>query len=662
MASLAHSKSLAARPSRLTRYIGLAREGTRNHNSLNSHSIRRHIATTSCRWTPSNVGGVGFAAKDAQVGEQAPEPLTVEGIKARRAKAGKLVAGTAAYSDSDMFKSPVRAPHTHSVCRTSVLTNRVTSMHSTSPRPRDGIVSSPPSSPPTPTPVTSRHQLTPPSDLLSPESLARKPCVLKQAAKHLKNPGLVSLGGGLPSADTFPFETMSMRIPTPPHFSEEETRVSGQDVTIGKRDVAEKDREFDLSIGLNYGQSIGAAQMLRWVTEHTELCHRPPYADWRCSLTIGSTGSLEAAYRMFCDRRRGDSVLTEEYSFSTALETAEPLGIKLVGAAIDEQGLLPESMDEILGRWDPAQRDGARKPTVLYTVPSGQNPTGATQGEQRRRDIYQVCSDHDVFILEDEPYYFLQMGPYTEGGPSAAAAPTNPSPASGSVDEFLAGLIPSLLSLDVDGRVMRHDSFSKVVVPGSRMGWITASEQIVERYIRHSECCSQGPSGFSQLAMHQLVDEQWGHEGYLRWLMHMRAKYTKRRNTILRACEQFLPREVVSWTPPAAGMFVSEPLSLPPILDIDPSISIYPDGWLTSTLALAEGRRVPPPGHRNQEPDGDRGGDLRLVHREGRAGVPGLVVPRREGEAPDLALLPDHVCRRVGGADGRRHRALRRRG
>jgi aromatic amino acid aminotransferase I len=66
------------------------------------------LSTTPYRFRPSNVGGLGLSAKDASIGKQAPEPLTVEGIKARRAKAGKLVAGTAAYSDSDMFKSPVR--------------------------------------------------------------------------------------------------------------------------------------------------------------------------------------------------------------------------------------------------------------------------------------------------------------------------------------------------------------------------------------------------------------------------------------------------------------------------------------------------------------------------------------------------------------------------
>lgn len=398
--------------------------------------------------------------------------------------------------------------------------------------------------------------------------------MLKQAAKHLKKPGLISLGGGLPSAENFPIDHLSFRVPTPRGgFSEAETATSGTDIEVGKHDVAldQNGGVHDLSIALNYGQSVGQAQLLRFVTEHTELvCGPPPYADWRCALTIGSTGALEQALRMFCDRARGDALLTEEYSFATALETAAPLGIRVVGVKMDGEGLLPGSMDEILSGWDPEARGGARKPTVLYTVPSGQNPTGATQGAQRRADIYAVCQKHDVFILEDEPYYFLQMQPYVSSSSSSSSpssgSNTNPpeAPAApASVGEFLGGLIPTLLSMDVDGRVMRMDSFSKVVIPGSRVGWITASEQLVERYIRHAECASQGPSGISQLMLYKLVDETWGHEGYLEWLMHLRLEYTRRRNGLLAACEKYLPRDVVSWVPPAAGMFVRSP----PLLD-----------------------------------------------------------------------------------------------
>ncbi|KAH9908900.1 PLP-dependent transferase [Xylariomycetidae sp. FL2044] len=480
-----------------------------------------------------NVGNIGLVPEpDAVVGKQAPEePLTIEGIEARRRKAGTLVAPAASYSDSDMFKSPQAFDQ----------------------------------------PKARRWD-----HLLSQESLAREPCVLKAAAKHLKKPGLISLGGGLPSPENFPIDSLSLRVPTPPRFvSEAEAEIEtadpsplggGRDLKIGKYDVSRNEHaEYDLSIALNYGQSVGSAQLLRWVTEHTELVSRPPYADWRCSLTIGSTGALEQSIRMFCDRNRRDSILTEEYSFSTALETAAPLGIHVFGVRMDEQGMLPESLDEILSTWDESARGGARKPTVLYTVPSGQNPTGATMREQRRRDVYEVCRRHDLFIFEDEPYYYLQLPEYDadmgrDEGPGVLperTTATGKEEEAETAESFLKSLIPSLLSLDVDGRVLRMDSFSKVVVPGSRVGWITASEQVVERYIRHAECASQGPSGISQILLHKLVDEHWGHRGYLEWLMSRRDQYTRRRNAMLDACEKYLrPLGVVSWVPPRAGMFV----------------------------------------------------------------------------------------------------------
>lgn len=178
-------------------------------------------------------------------------------------------------------------------------------------------------------------------------------------------------------------------------------------------------------------------------------------------MTIGSTSALDIAYRMFTTR--GEYILAEEYTFPAAIETATPLGLKCVGVNMDAEGLLPSHMDSILTNWDPSTHAGAPKPWLLYTVPSGQNPTGATQGEQRRREIYRVAQKHDIFILEDEPYYFLQMQPYT--GPFT---PSPPPPSSH--EEFLKSLVPSFLSMDVDGRVMRMDSFSKVIAPGTRMG------------------------------------------------------------------------------------------------------------------------------------------------------------------------------------------------
>ncbi|KAH7207295.1 pyridoxal phosphate-dependent transferase [Fusarium oxysporum] len=431
--------------------------------------------------------------------------VRIELMRERRATATKIRPGTAAMSDSDMFKLPA-----------------------------DGK------------PLARKW-----GTHFSSES-KRPPCILKQAAGYIKTPGLISLGGGLPSSEYFPISEIAMRVPTAPNFSEKQhlldSPASGAQIArIGKYDTRDGTSDYDISIAFNYGQATGSPQMMRWITEHVDLVYNPPYADWSVCQTVGSTGALEQAVRMLCDRFRNDSILTEDYTFATAMETFIPQGIKVFGINMDEQGLLPSHMDHVLETWDEVAR-GARKPHLLYTVPSGQNPTGATQSLERRREIYRVCQKHNIFIIEDEPYYFIQMKPYTGRGTDVVVNET--------VDEFLTSLVPSYLSMDVDGRVLRMDSFSKVLVPGSRMGWITASKQVIQRYLCHAEVANQGPSGISQLIIWKLVDETWGHEGYLKWLIDLRTNYTRRRNALLAACEDYLPTDIASWVPPAAGMFL----------------------------------------------------------------------------------------------------------
>jgi aromatic amino acid aminotransferase I len=381
--------------------------------------------------------------------------------------------------------------------------------------------------------------------IISHEALTRKGNSLKEAAKFLATPGLISLGGGLPSSENFPFEELSIKVPQIGHFSEAEARESGVTITAGKHDLAEGKSIFDISTAFNYGQGAGSAQLLRWITEHTELVHSPLYEDWRCTMTIGSTSALDMALRMFT--RSGDVILSEEYTFSAFVETARPMGVRVCGVSIDAEGLLPDGLDHILSTWDVSVR-GARKPHLVYTVPTGQNPTGATQSAERRRDLYAICQKHDIYILEDEPYYFLQMQPYT--GPDA---PDVPPPASHA--EFLKSLVPSYLSMDTDGRVLRLDSFSKVIAPGSRIGWVTGAAEVVDKFAKHADVSTQNPAGMSQLILFKLLEEHWGHAGYLDWLIHIRMQYTKRRDVILQACAKYLPAEVMSWVPPMAGMF-----------------------------------------------------------------------------------------------------------
>ena len=430
-----------------------------------------------------------------------PQGLTLDSIPAKRAKSIRMATGVAPASSSDMFKSP------------SCFLN--------------------------PKAKKWDHRLT-------QESRDRRPGSLKGAATYLKDPNVISLGGGLPTSDYFPINEIDINIPMPPSFSSR-----SETHQIGKYDIRDGKSVYDLEISLNYCQAMGSPQLLRFVTEHTELIHHPPYSDWECALTCGSTSALEMAFRMFCER--GDFVLMEEYTFASAVETALPLGLKMLGVPMDAEGLLAEPLDEILSTWDPVAH-GGRKPFVLYTIPTGQNPTGATQSLERRKAIMTVAEKHDLYILEDEPYYFLQMQTYhpESGNGSSTPPPTDHT-------TFLSQLVPSYLSLDRHGRVLRMDSFSKVIAPGTRTGWVTGTSQIIERFVRHYEVSVQNPSGLSQIVLFKLLDQAWGHKGYLDWLMHLPKEYTHRRDIIVQACDKYLSaakqRNIVSWDPPMAGMF-----------------------------------------------------------------------------------------------------------
>lgn len=138
---------------------------------------------------------------------------------------------------------------------------------------------------------------------------------------------------------------------------------------------------------------------------------------------------------------------------------------------------------------------------------------------ERKKIIYEICCRYDVIIVEDDPYYFLQAGPYQL--PSSRVSTTSTP----SDDEFLASLVPSFLAYDYQGRVIRIDTFSKTICPGSRLGWITSNALFGERLLRAFESVSQAPSGFSQSLVAKLLVDEWKMPGYFRWLKGIQVSF-----------------------------------------------------------------------------------------------------------------------------------------
>ncbi|KAG6357460.1 hypothetical protein INS49_013337 [Diaporthe citri] len=142
------------------------------------------------------------------------------------------------------------------------------------------------------------------------------------------------------------------------------------------------------------------------------------------------------------------------------MSSAKAQGLKTLGIEMDDLGLVPEDLDQKLENWG---RASGRKPFVLYMIPTGQNPTGTTQSLQRRKAIYDIAERHDLYILEDDPYYFLQVHH------AASGLKNKPRVGVETAEEYIKSLPASYLSMDTSGRVLRMDTASKILAPGLRI-------------------------------------------------------------------------------------------------------------------------------------------------------------------------------------------------
>lgn len=168
---------------------------------------------------------------------------------------------------------------------------------------------------------------------------------------------------------------------------------------------------------------------------------------------------------------------------------------------------------------------------------SGGNPTGITTTTHRKQEIYQIASEFNIIILEDDPYYYLQYNTQNRE--------------------------KSYFGMDVDGRVLRFDSFSKVLAAGARLGFVTGPPFLIDRYIilqyyihnisrlqMHQMSTTLSPSGLSQLILYQYLNHQ-GLDGFLEHVSgpNCTLEYKKRRDLFVSYLEKYLTGKA-TWNVP----------------------------------------------------------------------------------------------------------------
>ncbi|KAI8325817.1 mitochondrial kynurenine/alpha-aminoadipate aminotransferase [Martensiomyces pterosporus] len=367
----------------------------------------------------------------------------------------------------------------------------------------------------------------------------RKNSPLKSLLKYMAaDPTLVSLGAGLPHPDTFPIASFGANV------AEAGTSAVANDAELIDASITTAKSGIEgLDKFLQYGNGRGVPSYAQFAREHTEHVHSPAYEDWDVIVSAGNTDAFVKSLMLFC--QHGDTLIVDEWTYPAIMETVAPMGVQLAPVGMDSQGIIPEALDRLCSSWS----GPTRAPRVAYLIPTAQNPTGATMSIERKREVYAVAQKHNIVIIEDDPYYYLQFSSY------------KPLEEVHSPEERyselpgLASLIPSFLSIDVDGRVIRLDSFSKVLAPGLRCGWITAPRYITDKIQFHNETSIQQPSGVSQGIVSKLMNEKWGHAGWERHLVQIQRDYAVRRDHFVDLCNRHL-KGMVEFTVPDAGMFL----------------------------------------------------------------------------------------------------------
>eukprot|EP00057_Strongylocentrotus_purpuratus_P026558 XP_011681032.1 PREDICTED: kynurenine/alpha-aminoadipate aminotransferase, mitochondrial [Strongylocentrotus purpuratus] len=349
---------------------------------------------------------------------------------------------------------------------------------------------------------------------------SRKPSPIHQLTEVLLTgpPTLISLAPGIPNVDMFPFEKSSI------------TLKDGTELIMTPE---------EMKTAQQYGVTQGFGDLRDWLMALQVKIHNPPTQ----SRTDGSklemviTAGSQHGLCMACEDliSRGDKVLAGVPLYSGAIAMMEPLGADIIPVNVDDGGLNPDHLEQILSRWDPedAKKEGSDIPKLLYIVPNGDNPTGSCVTlERRMMRIYELARKYDLLILEDDAYYFLQFGKEKS---------------------------PSFLSMDEDGRVLRFDSFAKIISQGKfkeflRVGVCTGPQAVVTRIVMHMQASVLHTSVLTQLTLYKLLNH-WGIDGLVNHAEKVAAFYQRKRDVLLAAMDKHLTG-LAKWNVPTGGMFI----------------------------------------------------------------------------------------------------------
>ena len=266
---------------------------------------------------------------------------------------------------------------------------------------------------------------------------------------------------------------------------------------------------------LQYSATQGQPELRGWLAQmmNEDGCSFGPE---NILVVNGAKHGLELVCRLLLDE--GDAVFVTAPTYFTAIPIFRSFGIEFVEVSQDAAGMLVEELQRTL---DARRAEGKAPPKLIYNVPEFHNPTGATMSDERRRQLVDLAKREAIFLVEDSPYRRVR---------------------------FEGETLPSLTALDRSGMVFHLGTFSKLVAPGLRIGWVAAEADMIARLIQLKS------DGGSSPLMQRIIYEYGRSPAFAAHVDTVRTVYQERRDRMVEAVARYLPGSTVSV--PDGGYYV----------------------------------------------------------------------------------------------------------
>lgn len=313
-----------------------------------------------------------------------------------------------------------------------------------------------------------------------------KASIIRELLKLTQRPGIISFAGGLPAPESFPIEEL---------------------IKVGK-EVLEKTG----SQALQYGPTEGYGPLREGICKRMEkLSVNVEIED--ILVTSGSQQGLDFAAKIFIDQ--DDIVICESPTYLGAINAFNAYGPKYIEIDTDKDGMIMEDLEEAL--------ENNENVKFIYVIPDFQNPSGKTWSIERRKKLIELANKYNVVVIEDNPYGELR---------------------------FEGEILPAVKHFDTEGRVIFLGTFSKILCPGLRLGWVAASPEILNKFIMVKQGADLQSSTISQMEVAKFM-EIYDLDAHIQKIIDL---YRVRRDIMMKAIEEEFPKEV-SYNYPQGGLF-----------------------------------------------------------------------------------------------------------